>query len=278
MIASPRFASSRRRFSASKGRRRAAVVGTVQILHPLCRHGLCDEIAEIREREGERARRAPGRSRSAASSRACIDYGEIDADELADVFKEMHVEEELARAFHKGTLLVVSATDRAFSAEHIRSAIGLSPYLLVPHAVLLHNEWWLEDAVQCLDDAGRRGRGKNKRLEKARHEVGQTLSRRLVANVFHYDEERSLYEVGHRSRGLRRLQREVEGRLTAVKADIGARHERIRSAAARTIPVLALAFAWNDGLAKHDHTLVFAVLVPTTLLTLAALAFVFWRD
>src|SRR5205814_8561109 len=33
-----------------------------------------------------------------------LDYGEIDADELADDFKEVHIEEQLARTFHKGTL------------------------------------------------------------------------------------------------------------------------------------------------------------------------------
>jgi hypothetical protein len=188
------------------------------------------------------------------------------------------LEEELLSALHKGTLLVISAADRAFSAENVRLTIGLSPYLLVPHAVLLHNEWWLRESVRQLDEAAKPGRAKGRRLEAARAEVGRTLSRRLVPNVFHYAEERRLYAVGRRSRGLQSRQAAVEKRLTAVKSELTARGERVKNGVAKALPVLALVFTWNDALAKHDHTLVFAVLVPVTVLTLAALAFVFSRD
>jgi hypothetical protein len=249
----------------------------VQILHSICRTGLCEAIIEVREREGA-ANPWPEVIAIGGLVQGLLDFAEIDADELADVLKEVDVEEELVRAFHKGTLLVISASDRAFSAENIRVAIGLSPYLLVPHAILLHNEWLLRDAVQRLDDAGRRGRGKLRRLEAARGEVSKTLSQRLVPNVFHYAEERNLYERGRRSRALHKRQQAVQGRLTAVKGEIGARHERVRSGVARALPVLALVFTWNDALAKHDHTVVYAVLVPVTILTFAALAFIFWRD
>jgi GNAT superfamily N-acetyltransferase len=256
-------------------------VGTVQILHPACESGICDAIRDVVDRQGA-AELEPAMQDAVTAAggifQGLLDFEEIDNDELADVFKGVQVEDELLSAVHKGTLLVISATDRAFSAENVRLTIGLSPYLLVPHAVLLHNEWWLRDAVKQLDAAAEPGRSKGKRLETARAEVGRTLSRRLVPNVFHYPEERRLYAVGRRSRGLQSQQAAVEKRLAAVKSELGARSERVKNGVAKALPVLALVFTWNDALAKHDHTLVLAVLVPVTVLTLAALAFVFSRD
>jgi hypothetical protein len=256
-------------------------VGTVQILHSACETGICDAILDVRERQGAAELEPEMKNAVVAVGgifQGLLDFEEIDYDELADVFKDVQVEEELVSAIHKGTVLVISATDRAFSAENVKLAIGLSPYLLVPHAVLLHNEWWLREAVRQLDAAAKPGRAKGRRLETARAEVGRTLSRRLVPNVFHYAEERRLYSVGRRSRGLQSRQAAVEKRLTAVKSELSARSDRVKNGVAKALPVLALVFTWNDALAKHDHTLVFAVLVPVTVLTLAGLAFVFSRD
>jgi hypothetical protein len=247
------------------------------VLHPICRHGLCQEIVEIRDREGG-AEPSDAVIAVGGLVQGLLDFEQIDADELADVFKDVEIEEELVSTFHKGTLLVVSASDRAFSAEHVRLSIGVSPYLLVPHAVLLHNEWWLKNALDLLEDAGKPGRHKLGRLESARPDVSKTLSQRLVPNVFHYPEERALYDTGRTSRALDRREEAVQARLDAVTEEIAARHERIRSAVARSIPLLALIFTWSDALARHDNTIVFAVLVPITLLTLATIALLFWRD
>ena len=255
--------------------------GTVQVLHECCRKkaekNLCDEIDELLESEG--AVQPTDRVKAVGGLvQGLLDFAEVDGDELADVFREVEREDELVRAFHKGTLIVVSASDRAFDAESVRVRVGLSPYLLVPHAVLLHNEWWLRDSVSSLDEVRRGHLLRLRTLEAARAHVASTLSQRLVPNVFNYSDERTLYERGRRARGLPRRQRSVEGRLAAITAEIRSGHERIRSGAAQVVAVIALVFTWSDALAKHNHTVVYAVLIPTTLLTLAALAFVFWRD
>jgi GNAT superfamily N-acetyltransferase len=256
---------------------RSPRVGLVQILHEICRHGLCEEIADIRERQGA-ASASPPVVAIAGLVQGLLDFAEIDADELADVFKEVQLEEELVRAFHKGTLLVVSAADRAFSTESIQLSLGLSPYLLVPHAVLLHNEWWLWDAVRELDEARGPGRRKLHRQEVARREVSRTMSQHLVPNVFNYAEERNLYDVGRRTRGMNKRQQSIEGRLDALTDDIRARHERIRTGVTRSLPAILLVFTWLDALSKYNNDVVIAVLVPVTLLTIAAVAFAFWRD
>jgi GNAT superfamily N-acetyltransferase len=261
-------------------------VGTIQVIHEICATGLCDEIAEIVKRQGS-AETPPHTVAVGGLVQGLLDFQAVDADELADVFKEVELEEQLVRAHHKGSLLVVSASDRAFSQPIVQLTVGVSPYLLVPQAVLLHNEWWLWEALNHLDavrgpgvDGLRRlpGFRKTRKQERARRDVSRALSRFLVPNVFQYAEEKNLYEKGRRSRGLHKRQTSVEARLEALTADNRARHGQIRSAAAQSLPVLALVFTWLDSLHNYPHAVVFAVLVPVSVLTLAALAFAFWRE
>ena len=153
--------------------------------------------------------------------------------------------------------------------------------------MLLHNEWWLWRALSDLDAV--RGPGvrglrrlpgfqKTRKQERARRDVSRALSRFLVPNVFHYAEEKNLYEKGRRSRGLHKRQASVEARLEALTADNRARHGQIRSAATQSLPVLLLVFTWLDALHRYPHAVVYAVLVPVSVLTLVALAFAFWRE
>lgn len=259
-------------------------VGTIQILHEMTRHGLCKEIEDVRQRQGA-AEPSDDALALGGIIQGLLDFEEVDADELADVFKEVQLEEELARAFHKRTLIVVSATDRAFEAPAVQLSLGVSPYLLVPHAVLLHNEWWLWRALAELDDTKSEierlpGFGRGRRQERARREVGQTLAQRLVPNVFGYAEEQNLYATGSQTRGLEKRQAAVQTRLGTLTADIRARHDRIRNAVTKMVPLLLLAFTWIDTWHKYpgEHDVVLGLMIPITILTGAALAFVFWRD
>ena len=252
-------------------------VGTIQLLHDVC-PDLCREMGKIREAQGGIE---PSSAAVAVGGliQGLFDFAEIDANELADVFKEVHVEQQLLSCFHKGTLLVASSEDRAFSAGKVRQDVGLSPYLLVPHAVLTHNEYWLQEAIAALDAVGRTRRPRLRQLGRARSEVAETLAVRLVPNVFQYDAERRLYEHGTRHRAQDVHRRTVEQRLAAVEAELSSWHSAIRSVVSGLLPLLALVFTWLDALKKYDHTVVYAVLGPTTFLTVAALWFVFlWRD
>jgi len=252
-------------------------VGTIQLLHEICAP-LVREMQEIVRLQGG-STPSPEAVVAGGLIQGLFDFAEIDGDELADVFKEVHLEEELISCFHKGTLLVVSSTDRAFSAEKVRQDVGLSPYLLVPHAVLTHNEFWLQKAIATLDGVGRTQKPRLRQLARARGDVAETLAVRLIPNLFHYDEEQQLFDRGRRHRAQDQHHRTVERRLAAVEAELASRHNALRSIVAGLLPVLALVFTWLDALSKYDHTVVYAVLIPTTLLTIAALAFVWlWRD
>jgi hypothetical protein len=256
--------------------------GTMQVLHEACEQtsdeeepNICREVDEVLSEEGAAD---PSNRLRALGGVVCglLDFREIDGDELADVFREVDREDELVRSFHKGTLIVASAGDRAFDSEGVRLGVGLNPYLLIPHGVLLHNEWWLSHAVRRLDEAAR-GRQRTSRLEQARADVAQTLSQRLVANVFNYQDERSLYETGLSARGLDKRERAVRARLADLTGKLHARHELNRSYIGTAVAVILLVFTLSDVYDKHSHMhVVIGGAVTAGLLALLLLAF--WRD
>ena len=184
-----------------------------------------------------------------------LDFLEIDGDELADVFREVDREDELVRSFHKGTLIVASAGDRAFDSEGVRLSVGLNPYLLIPHGVLLHNEWWL--ATRSGSSTRHRTAGGGRAgWSRLRADVAKTLSQRLVANVFNYQDERSLYETGLSARGLDKRERAVRARLADLSGKLHARHELNRSYIGTAVAVILLVFTLSDVYDKHSHTYV----------------------
>jgi hypothetical protein len=198
-----------------------------------------------------------------------LDFAEIDGDELADVFRETIHEEQSVRSFFKGTLFSASGSDRALEEEELQASIGLNPYLLIPHAVLLHNEYWLADAVEQLDD--NRGRGRQK-LEATREDVGKTLSERLVQNVFYYHDERRCYEELSKARGLDVRERAVRGRVEEMAHKIQADRDRDRDLIAVAIAGILLAFTLGDAIvAKHSIVYVIVVAAVALLAVIAVL-------
>jgi hypothetical protein len=139
-----------------------------------------------------------------------LDFRAIDDDELADVLADADVDadgEEL-RAFHKGTLLSLSA--EVEDNDERPSPVGIDPYLAIPNVVLLHNEQRLKAARLREHKLSRRQRGPFREW-RGRAPIGDTenglgemagLLAQHLPNVFHYAGERHLQEYGHHSRGL----------------------------------------------------------------------------
>jgi hypothetical protein len=195
-----------------------------------------------------------------------LDFETIGPTELSDVFAETDLEEDSLLAFHKGTLLSValqgSPHDDAREADLARP-IGISPYLVIPHAVLLYNEqrlkWALirtnellsgqggagfvaigrdllldlprraprrsrERAAEPPSDGGRRV--SIEETEEGVREIAQAVAQHLP-NVFHYRSERELYERGSESRGFSDFEPLIRSRLEELKDRLAARvHQR----------------------------------------------------
>jgi GNAT superfamily N-acetyltransferase len=190
---------------------------------------------------------------------ALMDFREIDDAELRDVLAGMDVGEDGMQGVHKGTLVYMAASDRTWDVGKL--SYGISPYLLLPHALLLHNEKVLRTAAAGVREertatqarvdsqaqleallqrdplrtllrmplhvaraarvAARRVREQRKKLREARGRLRAALQRDYLPNVFHYPNERRIYEMGETSRGLAALARE----LGATLAEFDARWE-----------------------------------------------------
>jgi GNAT superfamily N-acetyltransferase len=178
---------------------------------------------------------------------ALIDFREVDDAELRDVVAGMDVGEDGMQGVHKGTLLYMAASDRTWDVS--KMSYGVSPYLLLPHALLLHNEEVLRaaaagvrdertvmkarvrsqaeltgllerdrlrrfvrmplHALQVARTAALGVRAQRKKLREIRWRLRVALQRDYLPNVFHYPNERRIYEMGETSRGLAALAQEL---------------------------------------------------------------------
>jgi GNAT superfamily N-acetyltransferase len=282
--------------------------GTVQVLiDDSDTARLCEAVGELKRAEGAASLDPATRREVTAVGgilQGLLDFEEIDLDELADVFKDIEPEKVRMDSIKKGTLFSLTNRDRAMEAAE---AVGVSPYLLVPHAILLHNEALLKRAVQianALPDPGRaedrswttrlrfrlasfveravsrsarlqdlwerlrrRWRHRLARIERDRREVARLLND-LVPNVFNYKAEQDVYERGWKSRSLDNLKAEVENRLTELDTDIDKRHSRLRDVAAQTIALLLLGFSAVQTAERINPAIVYPIYVVIGLIYL----------
>jgi hypothetical protein len=142
-----------------------------------------------------------------------VDFEEIDDQELRDVYASIDVGDDGIQGIHKGTLVHMGISDRP--REVGERSFGISPYLLVPHAVLIHNEELLRQAGEAVAqgvEARRLGE-----LEAALRKLHVSLENYL-SNLFHYPGEQHIYERGSLSRGLDVREGELRSRLSALRA------------------------------------------------------------
>lgn len=147
-----------------------------------------------------------------------LDFAEIGVGELMDVFDLVDVGRRGMSGIHKGTVVSIAKSDRVY--RQTKDTLGATPYLLLPQAVLLHNEWLLGSAQRAAEEASAAVKEPRKSLVRtlvdAEHEMRRALDVDYLPNVFHYSAERSLYTEGTRSRALRDRRRKLQGQLAEV--------------------------------------------------------------
>jgi GNAT superfamily N-acetyltransferase len=141
-----------------------------------------------------------------------LDFQAIDATELADVFGALEIDATSLMGIHKGTLLCVMESDRSYDTAAQR--IGASPYLLLPQAVLLHNEALLDQVASHAESVEE---------TKDRVELAECFKKMrnmlacYVPNVFHYPQERRLFEDGEKTRGLSERRTELVDKAEEIE-------------------------------------------------------------
>jgi hypothetical protein len=169
-----------------------------------------------------------------------IDFEAIGADELTDVFAGVEVVDHKLEGLHKGTLIALEHEDRP--QEKGRPPYPVSPYLLLPQAVLLYNEAQLDRAREAWEQSLQSETAHV--FEHSAETIQAALDADFLPNVFHYKSEQDLYKNGHASRGIDERARQFRGRLADVNAkyDFMIGRRRNRADDARNFILLLLSY------------------------------------
>jgi GNAT superfamily N-acetyltransferase len=201
---------------------------------------------------------------------ALVDFEEMDVQELRDVYAAIDVGEDGLIGIHKGTLVQMGVSDRPLIAA-MRS-YGISPYLLIPHAVLLHNEELLNQAAEHVDKAATAKRLGE--LEARIQAMQGALEHDYLPDVFHYPGERSIMESGLESRGLTARRDELLADLAQLRSRWSEIVDRRRGIADDVRNGLLLVLGYTSFRAAFpgvpDWILIVGLAVPTAL-------YILWR-
>lgn len=152
-----------------------------------------------------------------------FDFAETDFEEIVDTFEPSFEDGSVFIKFNRCTLLSIAQDDRAFEA--CRKTVGISPYLIIPHAVLIHNE----ELVQMAEEEIRSIEEKNPSiprvlklgsLETTYNAANGYLHSRHLPMIFNYPTETILFKQGKRKRGSTQKYKIVQSQLLELQKQI----------------------------------------------------------
>lgn len=134
-----------------------------------------------------------------------FDYSRMGYEEVSDTLVPRSATDNSFLTINRGVLSSFGHSDNVLAAAY--NTIGINPYLLVPSAVLAHNEYVSIDAykrsMEVIDDYRKNENTIDlQKLETRRKEVQSLLNLDFLPNVFQYPTEQDLYEYGVVHRGI----------------------------------------------------------------------------
>jgi hypothetical protein len=140
--------------------------------------------------------------------------------EMADTLRPTSYDSGSAAFLDRGRLISIATKDMIYERAY---QIGISPYLVLTHAVILYNDSVVGMAEQKIRDAlhNPERRVPLNFLEGVRKEVEYLLNEAFLPNVFHYAFEKSTHEEGLR-------QRNIPSRLERARMQLAELKERIK--------------------------------------------------
>lgn len=167
-----------------------------------------------------------------------FDFDKVGSSELLDTLVPTVPSAPGFLKVSRSTLVYITEEDRAF--EQCYNTIGASPYLLIPHAVLLHNEALVAEASECASKV-LKPRGVNLgSLSSARALADRNLHSLLVPNVFNYLTERTIRDDGSVVRGDEDRRMATVGMLRELTSLVDERWERRRETGNLVLSALLL--------------------------------------
>lgn len=165
-----------------------------------------------------------------------FDFDRIDDEEALDTLEPTFASASAFLRIHRRSLICIADDDR--SLRECWDSVGISPYLIIPHAALLYNETLVDTAERALDSALGSDTIGLEGLESTHIEADRQLHTLYLPNVFNYITERSLFDAGGESRGSNARRSAVLAKLGQLKDQIDIVRERERNRGQVIIQVL----------------------------------------
>ena len=251
---------------AAPGKTWPPIAGTLEILAEPEIRGLLELVQRAGTNEGsEESRKLKGwakkNSREASMLRAycgiltgTLHFSELGEREIIATLMAA-AQDFLLLQLSRCTLASISPESRNF--DECWEATGVSPQLLIPHALNLHNEALLNRADEAVDGVLGRSGSRIGQLEQACAAAEENLGRNFLPNVFHSTPDRSLATNCWDGRGAEERRNHTIRKVAELRGIIHARWQRRREAGqAVTAGLLALLAA------LQARELVFGALGP----------------
>lgn len=169
-----------------------------------------------------------------------FDFEETDIEEILDTFEPSFSDDNIFIKFNRCTLLSIVKKDRAWDTS--KDKIGISPYLIIPHAVLIHNEElaeMAEEEIDGLDENKERRLTNLRQLERVYVKADRYLHSSYLPMIFNYPTEKTLYDKGNENRGSLEKYRVVQFKLRELRIQIESLWQTRRSIAQVFITIVA---------------------------------------
>lgn len=165
-----------------------------------------------------------------------FDFDEIDEEEVLDTLEPTFAASSAFLRIHRRSLIAIADDDRALS--ECWNSVGISPYLIVPHAALIYNEALVDYAEATLDATLGDEHASLAEMDAAYIDADLHLNTLHLPNVFNYVTERTLFDAGRECRGSNARRSAVLAKLDQLKGHIDIVRERERNRGQVIIQVL----------------------------------------
>jgi hypothetical protein len=153
-----------------------------------------------------------------------FDFEQIDGGEALDTLAPTQADHDAFARIDRRTLLQISGEDRSLNT--VLTTVGISPYLIIPHALLIFDDHLARRAKSAADRVQREPEPTLEMLESTREEMNHNLRGLWLSNVFNYGTERALFSAGQEIRGTNDRHASLLSRLAEVEGSLRQEWER----------------------------------------------------
>lgn len=141
-----------------------------------------------------------------------FDSDELDINEIRDTIVTAHKTSDALYIYHRSTLLHITEADRSLDQDWI----GISPYIFVPQALIIHNDVVLQELIEAINDVNAPN-ASVKELETLANFGDACIEQFFLPNLFMYQTEQQLVQYAYKHRGTHLLMAQAKSRISDIK-------------------------------------------------------------